>query len=144
MVTPSIHAVSRDGARFMVISVALVIKFGVAGVFIGTIVSTLLTTTWVEPYVMYKHCFKQPVGCFFLKYIYHILIIVFVWLCTNYCCSLYNGTAFLNLLYRGVICALLPNLLFILIYRRNEEWKELWRLVKKIGKKVFRVIRKCQ
>ena len=128
----------------LVISVALVIKLGVAGVFIGTIASILLTTTWVEPYVMYKHCFKQPVGWFFMKYIYHILIIVFVWICTNYCCSLYRGNAFLNLLYRGVICAFLPNLLFILIYRRTEEWKELWKLVEKIGKKVFRMIRKCQ
>ena len=126
----------------LIISIVLVMKCGVAGVFIGTIASTLLTTTWVEPYIMYKHCFKRPVGKFFLRYLCNILIIFLVWLCTDYCCRVYDGGAFFNLLYRLVICAVLPNVLLLVIYRRTEEWKELWKLLKKIVEKILGLRRK--
>ena len=39
----------------LVISILLVTHFGVAGVFAGTFCSTVLTSVWVEPYVIYKY-----------------------------------------------------------------------------------------
>lgn len=44
------------------ISVALVVRLGVTGVFLGTIFSMLLTSVWIEPYVIYKHSFERSPG----------------------------------------------------------------------------------
>lgn len=52
----------------LVISILLVTHFGVAGVFAGTFCSTVLTSVWVEPYVIYKYRLKKPVTGFFVKY----------------------------------------------------------------------------
>ena len=51
----------------LVISIALVTHFGVVGVFAGTFCSTVLTSVWVEPYVVYKHRLEKTSICFFYK-----------------------------------------------------------------------------
>lgn len=42
----------------IVISILLAIKLGIAGVFIGTVVSGVLTYYWRTPYLIFKHYFK--------------------------------------------------------------------------------------
>ena len=120
----------------LIISVILVMKLGVSGVFIGTIASTVLTTLWVEPYIMYKHCFKQPLRKYFAKYFWNIFVIVLIWLCTNWCCELYEGKVIFNFIYRLIVCGTVPNILLILVYRRSEEWKQLKEILRKVIKKI--------
>lgn len=126
----------------LVVSVILVNKLGVAGVFLGTISSTVLTTVWVEPYIMYKYCFKQPVGTFFKKYIYYLFIMLCVWFGTHYCCNVYKGGAFLSFLYRLGVCVVIPNVLLILVYRKTDEWNQLLVILRKIIEKIVKIKRK--
>ena len=42
------------------ISILLVLHFGIVGIFIGTFCSTVLTSVWVEPYIIYKYRLKRP------------------------------------------------------------------------------------
>lgn len=46
------------------ISILLVLHFGIVGIFIGTFCSTVLTSVWVEPYIIYKYRLKRPVSEF--------------------------------------------------------------------------------
>ena len=50
----------------LVISIILAKRLGTIGVFMGTTISMLMTTVWVEPYVLYKHHFKAPVSEYFI------------------------------------------------------------------------------
>lgn len=43
----------------LVISIILAKRLGTIGVFMGTTISMLMTTVWVEPYVLYKHHLKR-------------------------------------------------------------------------------------
>ena len=52
----------------LVISIILAKRLGTIGVFMGTTISMLMTTVWVEPYVLYKHHFKAPVSEYFIRY----------------------------------------------------------------------------
>ena len=63
----------------LVISVLLVAKFGVAGIFAGTFCSTVLTSVWVEPYVIYKYRLEKPVTEFFTKYAGYLGVMAVVW-----------------------------------------------------------------
>ncbi len=39
----------------LVLSIVLAQRYGMFGIFLGTTISTVITTLWVEPYVIYKH-----------------------------------------------------------------------------------------
>ena len=120
----------------LVISIALVTHFGVVGVFAGTFCSTVLTSVWVEPYVVYKHRLEKPVSAFFIKYAGYLIVMATVWGITEYFCRFVNGQAFWVLILRLGICLVVPNALLWLVYRRTVEWKELWSLIQRIIKKV--------
>ena len=48
-----------ESAINIVVSIVLAKRMGVAGVFLGTIISTVATCLWGEPYVLYKHVFHK-------------------------------------------------------------------------------------
>lgn len=48
-----------EGIVNLIVSVLLVRRFEVAGIFLGTIVSTLTTSFWVEPYVLMRYGMKK-------------------------------------------------------------------------------------
>ena len=48
-----------EGIVNLIVSVILVRRFEVAGIFLGTIVSTLTTSFWVEPYVLMRYGMKK-------------------------------------------------------------------------------------
>ena len=121
----------------LVISILLVTYFGVAGVFAGTFCSTVLTSVWVEPYVIYKYRLKKPVTGFFVKYAGYLGVMAAVWGITEYFCRFISGQAFMILVCRLGICLIVPNILLWFAYRRTAEWKVLWNLLKKIVEKVF-------
>ena len=107
----------------LVISILLVTYFGVAGVFAGTFCSTVLTSVWVEPYVIYKYRLKKPVTGFFVKYAGYLGVMAAVWGITEYFCRFISGQAFMILVCRLGICLIVPNILLWFAYRRTAEWK---------------------
>lgn len=118
----------------LIVSVLLVVRFGTAGVFIGTFISTILTSLWVEPYVLYKHHLKAPVRLYFLRYIIYSAVIAGCWYITDAVCRLADGTfdsgsilyldgaAFEVLAVRFVICLIIPNFVMLLAYCRTKEF----------------------
>lgn len=75
----------------LVISILLVTSFGVAGVFAGTFASTVLTSVWVEPYVIYKYRLQKPVSGFFKMYAGYLAVMASVWAVTEGICRLVSG-----------------------------------------------------
>ncbi len=63
----------------LVISIILAKRLGTIGVFMGTTISMLMTTVWVEPYVLYKHHFKAPVSEYFIRYAAYVIEAAAVW-----------------------------------------------------------------
>jgi O-antigen/teichoic acid export membrane protein len=55
------------------VSILLARLIGMAGVFIGTLVSLLATSFWVEPLVLYKHGFGVRLREYFKKYALYVL-----------------------------------------------------------------------
>ena len=121
----------------LVISILLVMHFGVVGVFVGTFCSTMLTSVWVEPYVIYKYRFKKSVSKFLVKYTGYVGIMAAVWGITEYCCRFVYGQTIYVLVLKLLICLTVPNILLWFVYRNTVEWRELWNLLKRIIKKTF-------
>lgn len=60
----------------LVFSVMLAVKFGISGVFAGTLISDLLTTFWYQPYVTYKYAFEKPFILYFKDFSLYLLLTI--------------------------------------------------------------------
>lgn len=116
----------------IVISIVLVKHFGTFGVFAGTFCSTMLTSIWVEPYVLFHRKLKVSSIPFFLQYAVYVIIMGLVWYATDLVCRNVTGSAFLTLCIRLLICALIPNLLLLFVYFRKKEFVKVVGRVKKL------------
>ena len=106
----------------LVVSIVLGLKFGVSGIFIGTLCSTLLTSFWVEPYMLYKHRLQAPARTYFIKYGAYVAVTAVAWWLTHLLCDRVTGGALVQCVLRLVICLVIPNVLFLFVYARNKEF----------------------
>lgn len=110
----------------LVFSLVFVNSFGTIGVFLGTMVSTVATSLWVEPYILYKYEFQASCAGYFLRYFCYALIIGAAWLLTDLLCARVTGGPGRLLFLRLPICVAVPNALFLLVYARTREFRLLW------------------
>lgn len=119
------------------ISILLVLKCGVFGVFAGTFCSTVMTSVWVEPYILFRYRFEKVPARFYLRYAWNLLVMAGVWFVTDWCCQMFLGGPLKSFLVRLGICVVVPNLLLWLVYRRTEEWQKVVELMKRIVGKLW-------
>lgn len=120
-----------EGIINLIASLILIKYFGLVGVFLGTTISTLLTVFWNQPRIVYKCLFKLPVKSYFIKYIMYVAITFFTCVVTVIITnSLISGHSFISLIARGIICVIIPNLIYILIFFRTKEFKAIYNLIK--------------
>lgn len=109
----------------LIVSVVLTLRFGMVGVFLGTFASTMLTSFWVEPYVLYKKKLQEPLAPYFFRYACYTAVVGAAWLLTDSVCRQFSGDAWLAFLLRIPVCVVLPNLLMLICYWRLEEFRFL-------------------
>lgn len=119
----------------LVISIVLVKIMGVPGVFLGTLISMLVTSVWVEPYVLYKYEFEMSCVNYFVRYLVYVLVIGAAWIGTDALCTLISGGCGQRLLGRLLISVVVPNLVFLVVYARTKEFAFLMEKVKQLLKK---------
>lgn len=119
----------------LVASILLTKHFGLAGIFLGTLVSTVTTSLWVEPYVLYHNVFYLPLRDYFMRFIGYTAVGLVLTLVTTWCCNLV-GYSLLSLIPRAFICLILPNALLFLFFRKTKEFCYFRRLGEEILGKV--------
>ena len=90
------HKALIESAVNLVVSIPLTFLFGVTGVKLGTIISFMATSFWIEGYVLYKHYFKKPMWGYVLRQLKHVGILVPVSVLTNYLCAKYKSYCILH------------------------------------------------
>lgn len=116
--------IAEAGINFIV-SIILVKKVGIVGVLIGTIVSTILADFFVEPYVLYKYGFQSSSVEYFKKYfLYSIVGLVELGL-TVMICQFIPGESIVSFVLKVVVCALIPNIVNIVLFYRTKECRTL-------------------
>lgn len=122
----------------IIFSLIFVKYYGTLGVFMGTLLSMVLASVWIEPYILYKYHIMQPCTLFFIKYIVYIILTGIVWAVADMVCGHVTGTPVFILIIRALICVILPNAAFAVFYHRTwelEVLKEKAGIIIKRGKK---------
>jgi len=131
----------------LVVSILLAKKFGVVGITIGTIASTLAIPFWVKPYIVFKHVFNGGLKKYYLKYLLYFSITVIVGTATYFLAVSPNiNNIFLDILYRVVLCVIIPNAVIVALFFKTPQFIELARIFcrHKLFRPVFKVFLKNQ
>lgn len=110
-----------EAAINLIVSIVLARKIGIVGVFVGTLVSGLLTTFWIEPCILYHEGLHASVRTYFLRYGMYTLVCAFAWSVTDFVCGFVQGSALIQFVLRLPLCVAVPNLLFLLCYFKTKE-----------------------
>ncbi len=119
-----------EAAINLVASIILVQKIGIAGVFLGTLISTMTVDFWVEPLVLFRHGFHRSPVPYFSRYVGYTVLTFAAGALTWYCCSLVAGPSLVSFAVKCIICLLVPNLLFFLIFHRTKEFQYIISMIK--------------
>lgn len=120
-----------QGAINLVISITLVQKLGLIGVYIGTVVSGLLANI-VKPSIIYKKCFNKKVSEYYRDSFVYILIstlAIAIILGLNALIATYTWLGFFIMV---ILITIVFNGLFILVFHRTEEFRYIIKKVKQM------------
>ena len=120
----------------LTLSILLAPKFGIAGVLIGTLISTLTTCFWIEPYILYKKGFNTVLKPYYLKYVTYTTVTLATGLLTGQLVNLIRDTTVLAFSLKLLICLLAPNFLYVLLFYRTKEFQYFLRIAQSMISKV--------
>ena len=118
-----------QGAVNLVVSIALVQKIGVTGVYVGTLVSGILANL-IRPGIIYRACFDKKAGAYFkdsLKYIGVILAVGAVAAPIRH--MIMGKVTIFTFALMVIVITLLYNLVFLAVFHRTEDFSYLWKVV---------------
>lgn len=116
----------------LVASIILGIKYGVLGIFMGTIISTVTTSLWIEPYVLYKYYFKENIIDYLYRFIKYTLVVVLTYLIVQKIVILISINGILGLLIKGVVSLMLSILIMTIVFIKTNEIKHVKKIFKDI------------
>lgn len=126
-----------ESAINLVTSIILVKYFGLAGIFMGTTISTISIPLWIQSKLVYNKVFNKSVIEYFKKYTFYILLTLITGTITTYICNtLVLGSGFKCLVLKGIICVIFVNLIYIIVFYRTYEFKYILNIIKLIIRKL--------
>lgn len=118
----------------IVLSIVFVQWWGLAGVLWGTAAARLTTNVWFDPYLVYKHGLHVSPWKYMVDYLAKAVVLVMTGgLCVLTAAVLPAG-GFVGLLARAGSSFVICNAVFLLLYRRTEEFQYLLRVFLNIRK----------
>lgn len=112
-----------EAALNLVLSIILAHKIGLLGVLIGTLVSFLLFSFWIKPYVVYRDVFNVPFKDYVIweskKIIIAVIIAALLFAAQN---MIHVSNLFIEFVLKLIITVIVSNLLLVIIFNRTKEF----------------------
>lgn len=116
----------------LVVSIILAKYYGITGVILGTIVSYVLFSYWIRPYLVYKYVFNKSFK-FHLKDIMEKFLVSFlIVLLVNYISTkvIIGNNVLINFVLNMFVTVISVNVCLLIISYRKADFKEIVNLVK--------------
>ena len=104
------------------LSILLGADYGVFGIQISTALARMVTDVWYSPWALYKHGFHKSSAPFFGRYFLYLLILCGECGICYLLCAAIHIQPFVDLLLKFLICSIVPNLVFVLVFLRTKEF----------------------
>lgn len=115
-------------------------RYGVIGIFLATAIARALTNTWYEPLVVFKYGFHKKFRYYLVRYSGYLTLLMITGGVCYGVCSVLQLSLIPRLLVKTLICVIIPNFFFGLVFYRFAEFKYLLRVVRNIKDQVIQKI----
>lgn len=123
----------------ILLSIIFVKYLGLNGVFLGTILSMLLTSIWIEPYVLFKYAFNDNIKEYLKKMLLFFIVTAFIaiisFILNLYMDSFFNIKNIMKLLVPFFITIIVYLFVILICFHKNENFMEILSTIKKYIKK---------
>lgn len=116
----------------LVFSVLLAKRMGIVGIFLGTLISIISVSLWVDPYILYKYKIKRPLKEYFKRAFAYMFVLTVTGIFVHIICSRITGTVLYQVLIRLIVCLVVPNTMFWICFHNIEEYKFFMKKLKKL------------
>ncbi len=100
--------------------------FGVYGIILGTLISLLIINFGFGSQILYKYYFKtEKISEYFFSHALYAFVTFIVGIITYLLCNYITITGLQGLLLKGIICIIIPGLLYFILYNKTENFKEM-------------------
>lgn len=115
-----------QGAVNLVLSVVLVQKIGLVGIYIGTIISGLIANIF-RPIIIYRVCFSKSVGEYFIDAFKYMVVasiaLLICMVCRNF---ILHEITLIRMIAMGIIVTIIFNGIFLISFGRTSEFQYLY------------------
>lgn len=119
----------------IIISLILLKKFGLVGIFWGTFISSLTYWSYSYPKFIYKGIFNKSYLSYIKNIILYLLLFILIATTTHLTTTLFTTTnIILKLIIDIIICCIIPNIILIILFHKTKEFKYFINLLKKLIK----------
>lgn len=116
----------------IVISVVLVQFIGIEGVLIGTLISRLVTTAWLDPYIVHKYGFEISPKSYYIDYLKYLVIFIAISIIFNYFVSMITINNIFILILIAILVVISVNVILVLLFFKTSEFNYFYDKIKKI------------
>ena len=115
----------------LISSIILVNIIGLSGVFLGTIISALLISIWVEPLVLCRYVLRCSVKEYLKRLLMYSVVTLVCAVVVLICCANIKGNTWTHFFLRAFLSFILTNIFFLFTYRKTDELQYFLVIVKK-------------
>ena len=99
--------------------------FGVYGIIIATILTVFIINFGYGSRIIFKYYFKeQNAKEYYFYHLFYMLVTGIIAIFTYFICRLINIGNIGNLIVRAIICCIIPNICYFLVYRKTKIFKK--------------------
>lgn len=121
----------------IILSIVLLKLYGLVGVFMGTIASSLVYWIYSFPKLIYKGLFNKSYKSYILEILSYIFLLTSLSFITYKVTSLFIiKNILLKVIVDIIVCCFAPNVILLILFHRTEEYKYFYNLLKNILKKI--------
>ena len=117
----------------IILNIILAKFFGIYGIILATLISLLIINFGYGSQILFKHYFvNQKISDYFKRHGTYATVTLIICIITYYICSQIHLSGIIELVVRLIICIIIPNILYLLVYSRRKIFKESMLIFKKI------------
>lgn len=110
----------------LISSIVLGLKFGAEGVMLGTLVSTVAISIWLDPVILYKKKFKLSSIRYFAKFLLSLTETVLAFSLSLWLCSFITTKGIFTMLLRAIIGFVITNMVYFICNYKSEAFAFLY------------------
>ena len=129
---PMVTALANLGLNLLLVN-----YIGIYGVLLSTVVSMLIIGIPWLLHNLFTELFVQNVVFYLTKLLFYIFVVLVSCIITCGVCSVVKGNPLIILIIRAIICCIIPNVFYFIVFNRLEEFKQTVELLNRlVGRRI--------